>query len=425
MKQIGIIITLFCLCCAAPVAHAQSDAALHKKQVKMNEFLQLVSHNNLEYAAEKFNIPMSEAAIELSRVFPDPSFSFDWLENREDDSRTGYGYATELGTTIELGGKRKARIDLAKSEYKLTQALLDDYFRNLRADAAIVYLESVKQNQLYAVKKDSYQAMKKLAGADSIRLSLGSIMATDAIQSKLEAGILFNELLQAEAERQNSICQLNLMAGLASSDTMLVPATTMNGASKLFVLSDLIEQARKNRADVEAARYNKEVSAKASSLVKKERRMDIDVKLGLENDLTYPNNVPGEKIISAGVGIPLKFSNLNKGELEMASLYEQQVEKQYAFVLLKIKSEITEAYHSYISTEKQVNNFKNNLLKQSDDVLKGKVYSYQRGENSLLEVLNAQRTYNEIQSSYIETLNANYVALVELERAAGIWDNDM
>ena len=54
--------------------------------------------------------------------------------------------------------------------------------------------------------------------------------------------------------------------------------------------------------------------------------------------------------------------------------------------------------------------------------MKGKIYSYDRGETSLLEVLNAQRTFNEIQSSYIEILVDNYMALVELERATGIWD---
>lgn len=422
MKKIIILIALFYFSFGEQAIYAQADTIVSEQQVSLAQFLRLVSQNNLEYAAEKFSVPISEAALELAHVFPNPSFSFDWLENREGQVRTGTGYASELGTTIELGGKRKARIDLAKSEQKLTQALLDDYFRNLRADAAIVYLEAVKQYQLYQVRKNSYQTMKKLSEADSVRLSLGSIMETDAIQSKLEAGILLNELIQAKAERSQSLYQLNLMAGISKLDTVLIPKIKMSGAPKLFVLNNLIVLAGQNRADIEAARYNKEVSDRKTTLIKKERRLDLNVNIGLENDLYIPNAVPGAKIINAGIGIPLKFSNINKGDLKMARLYEQQVEKRYSFVLLKIEVEITEAYQSYLSTKSQVLNFRNKLLKQSENVLKGKMYSYRRGETSLLEVLNAQRTYNEIQSSFIEIVNKNYIALVELERAAGIWD---
>jgi hypothetical protein len=41
---------------------------------------------------------------------------------------------------------------------------------------------------------------------------------------------------------------------------------------------------------------------------------------------------------------------------------------------------------------------------------------------SLLEILNAQRTFNEIQSTYYEALFNRAAALVNLEKSAGIWD---
>ena len=57
---------------------------------------------------------------------------------------------------------------------------------------------------------------------------------------------------------------------------------------------------------------------------------------------------------------------------------------------------------------------------KKEKVLDGKLYAYQRGETSLLEVLNAQHTYNEIQEAYAECLHDCMVALTELQRAAGI-----
>ena len=62
------------------------------------------------------------------------------------------------------------------------------------------------------------------------------------------------------------------------------------------------------------------------------------------------------------------------------------------------------------------------MLQQAKEVLDGKIYSYNRGEVSLLEILNAQRTYDDVQAQYIETLYNYNAALVELEKSAGMWD---
>ena len=55
-------------------------------------------------------------------------------------------------------------------------------------------------------------------------------------------------------------------------------------------------------------------------------------------------------------------------------------------------------------------------------VLDGMVYKYKRGETSILDVLVAQRTYNEVQQEYLETMKGYAASLVALESACGIWD---
>lgn len=264
--------------------------------------------------------------------------------------------------------------------------------------------------------------MKRLANADSIRLSLGNIMETNAIQSKLEEGILLNELLQKEADRRNSFNRLNLMAGIPNKDTLLLPIDTLIKITRDFDINNLILSAEENRSDLEAARYDKIASSKAVTLAQKERVMDMDLKIYNENAFSIPDIDPNAWTINAGLAIPLQFSNTYKGDLKSAQFMEQQSLKRLSYVQLNIRIEITEAYQNYISAEKQIENFQVNLLDQSHKVLDGIIYSYQRGETSLLEVLNAQRTFNEIQTTYIESLYNYYAALVELEKTAGIWD---
>ena len=62
------------------------------------------------------------------------------------------------------------------------------------------------------------------------------------------------------------------------------------------------------------------------------------------------------------------------------------------------------------------------LFKDADAVLEAKNFSYQRGETALLELLDAQRTANEIRSNFNESLAEQAKALIELERAAQLWE---
>ena len=410
---------------AVGVAKGQSDTAFQKKPVLYREFIETVGKNNVAYAAEKFSVNISEANIESAKIFPDPELSAGWFDNGQRRLNMGYGYSAEIGWLLELGGKRKARINLAKSEAELTKFLLQDYFRNLRADATTRYLEAIQNEQLVNVQLNSYDAMTQLAKSDSIRAKLGSITEVDARQSKLEAGTMLNDVFQAIANWKASLSNLTLLMGAKQSDTLTATVGGFAAFDRKFTLPELIITAQNNRSDLMAALQNKDVSKKMLQLAKANRVID----LGLTGGMTYSSYVrnviaPTPSFTQTGVGIsiPLKFSNNRQGELKAAYYTTLQSEAQYRQVELQVQTEVTQAYFNYQAAQKQVQQFNTGLLTEAKIILDGKVYSYRRGETTLLEVLNAQRTYNEVQQNYYQTLFNYAAALVELERAAGIWD---
>jgi cobalt-zinc-cadmium efflux system outer membrane protein len=405
--------------------YSQVDTTFNKKPITFNDFISQVGKNNFAYAAEKFNIDLADANTLSAGIFPDPELSFGWFDNGQRRLNMGYGFSSELTWTLELGGKRKARIDLAKSEYEFTKFLLEDYFRNLRADATLIYLQALRNKLLLDVQLNSYQTMNQLAKSDSIRFRLGSITQIDARQSKLEAGTMLNDVYQAEAEWKMMLANISVLLGLKQSDTLILPQGSFTGFDRVFNLTDLITTAQNNRADLLAAMQNKNISQNLLKLAKANRVLDLGLITGVTY-ASYDRNIiaptPSFTQLSAGMAIPLKFSNNRPGELKAAYYATLQAEAQYKQVELEIQSEITQAYFNYLALQKQVQQFNNGLLTEARAVLDGKIYSYQRGETSLLEVLNAQRTYNEVQQSYYQTLYNYAAALVELERAAGIWD---
>lgn len=407
------------------VSNAQIDTTFTAVKMNYSDFLSLVSKNNLGYAAEKFNLNIAEANVEASKVFPDPELAVGVNDTGQHRMQMGYGFSTGLSWTLELGGKRKARISMAKNTSELTKTLLEDYFRNLRADATLNYLNSLKQKDIFKVQLDSYTVLKNIAVADSIRFKLGSITEIDARQSKLEANSVLNEVYQSETDWKTALLELGTILGNQKSDSLYMPSGDLSKFDRVFDLNELIITAQNNRTDLLAALKNKNVSQDILNLAKANRVLDLGLSFGVQNASVVTNVVaptPSSNAVSAGLSIPLKFSNQNKGELKAAEYGLEQAAVQYKQTELQIQTEVRKTWFNYLSVQKQVRQFSNGLLADAKKILEGKVYSYKRGETTLLEVLNAQRTYNETQLSYYETLYNYAVALVELEKTAGIWD---
>ena len=267
--------------------------------------------------------------------------------------------------------------------------------------------------------------MYQLAQADSLRFKAGTIMEVDARQSKLEAQSMRNEIYAYESDLKETLLNLLMLQGI---NTLQLP-DSIQGSLLLpkqdFDLAKLISLAQNNRTDIQMAIKTQEMSQNNLRLAKANRCIDLGLSIGGSYSSEVRNELapaPAFKGIVAGISVPLKFSNINKGELKAAQLTVSQSKMQYEAIELQIRTEVAQAYSRYISALRQVEQFDNGLLSEAEYIFKKKVYSYERGESNMIELLNAKRTYYDNQIAYQESLFNFSVALIELERACGVWD---
>ncbi|MDV3566478.1 TolC family protein [Elizabethkingia anophelis] len=397
--------------------------AQQKELLSFDEYLSMVGKKNLTYAAQKYNVSMAEASIQTANMFPDPQLDMEGSNNGV-SKNMGYTYGGSLGWTLELGGKRRARVDLAKNQSELSRILLLDFFRNLRADASLGYVEALKSKALLDVQQDSYKNMLQLSKSDSIRYRLGTISLVTSKQSKLEAASLLNSVYQAESAEQQAITALSVFL----SDNKLTGRGVdgdFNAFNRDFGIEDLLTQALNERADLLAAKQNTQVAKSQINLERANRKIDLGLTAGVSHNTTATNEIapsPAVNAIKLGVSIPLKFSNNRNAGLKIAEMAHSQSQLEYQQVEQSIRAEVMQAYQQYMATQKQVKQFHNGMLTEAKNILDGIIYSYKRGESSILEVLNAQRTYNDVRKDYYQALADNATALIELERKTGIWD---
>lgn len=393
----------------------------------LSEFLSGVSKGNLGYAAEQFNVNIADAQLKAAKVFPDPELSFSYSNNQDKTLFMGQGIDAGISYPISLGNKRGANISLAKSQKELAQTALDAYFQNLRAEATLGYFNAIRQKKLLEVQSEIYDRMNKLAQADSLRLKNGSINATDARQTKLEARSQQNLVFQADADFQNSLIYLAQLQGKSSVESSISPSGDFPLQKRDFDLNTLIQSAIERRADLKLAIRNKEISEKQLRLIRANRSFEFALEAGYSHSTEVKNEIapaPAFNSYSGGISIPLKLSTLNKGEILAAREAIKQSETSLKDIQLQITTEVSQAWVAFKASEKQMLHYKNGMIDEATQILDARTYSYQRGETGISDLLNAQRTFNEVMTEYYDTLYQYAESLVNLEKAAGIWDID-
>ena len=420
MRQ--LFITIFSLLIVLNVSGQQPTKQV---PVSLAEYLSKVGKGNLGYIAEQFNVSIAEAQLKAAKVFTDPEISAAYANNEDKTMLMGQGIDAGISYPFSLGNKRGANISLAKSHKELAQTALDAYFQNLRAEATLNYFSAIRQKNLLQLQKDIYDRLHKLAQADSLRLKVGAINATDALQTALEARSQQNQVLQAEAGFQASLVRLSQLQGKIVADSLLLPSGEFPLQQREFKLSDLIQSAHERRSDLQVAIRNKEISEKQVRLIQANRAFEFSLDAGYSHSTVVKNEIapaPAFNSYSAGITIPLKFSAFNRGEIQAAQNAAAQSEIVLKDTQLQITGEVTQAWFSFLVAGKQLRHYQEGLVSDAAKILEARTYAYQRGETGLIDLLNAQHTFSDLQVEYHETLYQYAEALVSLEKAAGIWD---
>ena len=313
---------------------------------------------------------------------------------------------------------------MARQQLDATEAGLQHFVQTLRAEATLAFLDALLARDRAVVGELSAAYMQSLYQSDSLRHAAGEMSEIDVLQTLVEASVARQDYLALLAEYRNALVQLDLLMGQPLQTTQEV-AGRLEDPRQYFDLNSLLSAADTLRMDLVQQRLEADMAASEVTLVRRERMPDIDLALGVSlNSRVRNEEAPAPQFVgyTVGVGIPLPVSNLNRGEVRSSQFRAQQAQVRTDMARQQAQAEIIQAYNNYRSAVGRLASYDASVMDNARQVLDGKRYAYHRGETSLLDLINAQHTYNEIQQAYAECLHDCMAAWVELERSAGIWD---
>lgn len=394
---------------------------LQAQTMTYDQYMQAVIEKNVSYLAEKYNIDIATANLQAAKVFNDPELSVEYGNNQDWYMQMGQSLDLGLSYDLDLGGVRRARIRAARTEKEIAEASVAAYLSNLRLEAAEAWSEAWKLQQNCQVLEASVNDMMQIAQSDSIRLSVGDIGRTDAMQSKLEAQTLEGELIGLQAEYRNALMALSFMCGGEK-----ISGVADENLPQHFIPyseDEICRLAEANRADLKEAELSHTLSENNLKLVKASRRMEMNLSLGYSYNTEVRNEIaPAPKFngLSVGVAIPLKFSNFNRGERRAAENEVYQSQKYYEAARMQVQMEASQAYNAARAATKVLQKYDENMLQDAKDIVESRKIGYQKGETSLIELLAAQQTYRDVMQAYIEACCNQYVSQAQLAFAIGM-----
>lgn len=397
-----------------------AQAQRNTREIGWDEFFQTVLSNNLEMIIERYDVSIAEAAYMASRVFQDPELEmiFPVFDN---DEFSGFprNIEFEMEVPVELFGKRRNRIRQARAEKYAAQATFDDFLHYLRADAANTWVD-VLISQLMLERMDlNLEQLNQFLEVNKTLFEAGEIGEVDVMQTRVEVRLFQSELFDARIEFSELMGEVYFLMGGMTTDS-LVFTGTIPGDMPVLSYQDLLERALNQRSDLVAAKRSAEAAEYAMRLARSERFPDIGLIFGYHNEEAVRPG-PGFAAAYAGLVIPLQFSGFNRGAYRM-SLYElEQSRAEMQAITLDIETGLSSAWEKYQMMMGKRMLFTETILEDAEKVRDAIVFSYQLGDVSLLEVLEAQSTLNEVYISYYETLAQFASSLVELSKASGEW----
>ena len=396
------------------VAHAQAPV-----RITLDQAIDLAIVHNHALKATQTQIQQNQAQEVTAALRPNPTLTVDSLfipvEPQNFNSNI-IANVTEFDAGVsylfERGGKRHRRMDAARDATAQTRYQVSDAERTLIFNTAQQFITAqLAESNLDLANQDlaSFQQTVDIAQA---QYHAGAISEGDLLKITVQLLQFQTDVSAAKVAKVQALAGLREFLGY---DT--VPANyDVEGDltyQPLQISHDaLLVKALKNRPDLLAARQGVHAAESQYTLAKANGKVDIT------GALTY-THVSGENTVGATVSLPLPIFDRNQGEIARTQYARTAAQETATAASDTVLTDVNNAYAAFSSNQEVVNLYTGGYLKQAEDSRDISEYAYHRGAASLLDFLDAARSYRAIQLAYRQAL-ANYLIAVEqLKEAVG------
>ena len=421
-KRGRALVKMILLLVCSPVVVSTAGGQQTPVKIDLERAIQIAIDHNHALKAARTQIQQSQAQEITASLRPNPVFSIDYsfvpifspsyfgVPVSENPLPTEFD--TGIAYTIERGHKRQARTQAARDQTAVVHSQVSDNERTLTFNVAQQFVAALlAQSTLEFALKD-LASFQETVGISEARYKAGDISENDFLRIKLQL-LLF--------QTDVSAAQLSLVQALASLRSFLGYESVPDGYdvvgelayTPLHVnLQDLQAVALGLRPDFLAAQQSVTAAQSQHQLARANGKRD------LTTSFTY-SHVPGLNTGSFGANIELAIFDKNQGEIARTRYAITQFEESRTATEQMVMTDVRTAYEAARTDGHVVELYESGYLKAAQESRDISQFAYQKGAASLLDFLDAERSYRATQLAYRQALGTYMLDLEQLREGVG------
>ena len=403
-------IMLVVMLCALPAFSAFANVkTLTLKQALINTEQQNPLLKRYPYHQKILSALKSQAALS-----PNPVINVE-AENLlgTNDARGVQGAEITLAFSqlIELGDKRQSRINYATANIKAQAIQYQNARLALLATTGERYYEALKFQTLLTLNSERQHVVSQALKAIKQRANAGAVSQADVTRMRYALSQVELETAKLNSEFERARLSLNELWNEQHSYT--------NFAGNMATLIPLkSEQALLNAVNQapEFAMLQQQYLQQAANLTLQKANGQSDINVGA--GLRY-NQQSDTSSLLFSFSMPLQLSNPNSGNFEAANSQLALLREQQGQLRVQLRQQVRTLYTYYQGKTLQAQLLSEQVIPQAQTLIEQSLKSYQRGQISVLQLLDAQQALFDSKRALINTYAALYQTHLTLERLTG------
>jgi len=399
-------------------APLQAQSAI-PETLTVEQAVQEALDHNLNLLAERYNVSVAEARVITAGLRPNPvlSSSANIVDHTIFHSGTNpYDEAVRLDFVFERGGKRERRLEVAENARAVAQLQLLNTIRTLMVDVQNACVEILLAKANVALAQENLQSLNNVVDINTHRVRTGDLAEVELERTRLAALQFQNQVRKSESDLIVARKELQALLGRSLQEGTVDVVGDLRRDGQPVNQEAVLHHALTLRPDFQA--LQREQARSAAELRSQIAQGKVDYTIGAEYH-RQQGNVREGSAFSLYFSAPLPVFNRNQGEIARAQQEQEQSAVKLRALEAEIRKEVQTASQRYTTTQETMQRIETQMLEQAQDVRNTMEYTYRRGASSLVEFLDAQRTFNETRQSYNEARAEHAKSLYQLDAVSG------
>jgi outer membrane protein, heavy metal efflux system len=408
--MVRMVIAVCCLALfgAGAAVHAQERLS----SLTLEQALRLASETNPNVRAKEFELKAVGAGEITAGLRPNPTANFLAEQFGGASSASQTQYTINIGQPIELGGKRQRRIDSATAQTKVTTHELADLRRQIDFQVKKTFTDILVAKDALALSDQNLSALDELEKIQRIRAEKGDLSGLELLRIQVQRFAFERDAADARQALKAAKIGMRSLIGADKVTDDFDAAGSLELRQSSYTQSDLYRRALDTRPDIRAAEAARNKAKADINLAKANAWWDVTPQV--EYQRIGPDNT-----IGFGFGLPLRIFDRNQGEIARTRADALRVDAVRDAVVIRALSEVDTALAAVDTERGKVEVLRDTYLPKAKQARDTVEFAYRRGGVSLLDYLDAQRTYRETALQYLQALGNYQTAIYLLEAAVG------